>query len=166
MPTSIAPEAARAAIDLMQREIADPDTQWSLGTFGAIAEFSRDRDEPVALRHSERGVSAVTPRGGIALNHHPRSRAFASESVTRTGWSQRVALCLPEDGCAMHGRTVLTELGADGESLRSEDRESMLFDLAEPCRRISAYDRRSRHQRDCVSMPAAPCSNPAIPRWG
>ena len=38
---------AAAAIDLLQREIANPDTQWSLGTFGAIAEFSRDRDEPV-----------------------------------------------------------------------------------------------------------------------
>ena len=31
-----------AAIDLVQREISNPDTQWSLGTFGAIAEFSRD----------------------------------------------------------------------------------------------------------------------------
>jgi hypothetical protein len=38
-----------AAIDLLQREISNPDTQWSLGTFGAIAEFSRDHDEPVRL---------------------------------------------------------------------------------------------------------------------
>ncbi len=28
-----------AAIDLLQREISNPGTQWSLGTFGAIAEF-------------------------------------------------------------------------------------------------------------------------------
>ena len=43
-----------AAIDLLRREIANPDTQWSLGTFGAIAEFSRDRDEPVRLVQSDR----------------------------------------------------------------------------------------------------------------
>jgi len=30
-----------ATSDLLCREIANPDTQWSLGTFGAIAEFSR-----------------------------------------------------------------------------------------------------------------------------
>ena len=38
-----------AAIDLVQREISNPDTQWSLGTFGTIAEFSRDQNEPVRL---------------------------------------------------------------------------------------------------------------------
>ena len=31
-----------ATTDLLQAAIADPETQWSLGTFGAIAEFSRD----------------------------------------------------------------------------------------------------------------------------
>jgi hypothetical protein len=131
MPTSIPPNrtAATATIELLHRQIADPDTQWSLGTFGAIAEFSRDRDEPVSLRQSDHGVSAVTARGGLAIRADPRNRAFASESVTRTGWNQRIALCLPEDGCAMNRRTVLTELGADGEALRSEDRESVLFDL-------------------------------------
>jgi len=165
MPTSIPPEAARAAIDLMQRKIADPDTQWSLGTFGAIAEFSRNRDEPVALWHSEHGVSAVTPRGGIALNHHPRSRAFASESVTKTGWTQRVALCLPEEDCAMHGRTVLTKLGADGEALRPEDRESVLFDLglgalpADFCVRVDDRDTSARlreHTGRAVFEPGNP----------
>ena len=40
--------AAANAIDLLHRGIANPDTQWSLGTFGAIAEFSRDRGEPVS----------------------------------------------------------------------------------------------------------------------
>ena len=59
-----------AAIDLLQREIANPDTQWSLGTFGAIAEFSRDHDEPVRLVQSADAVSAVTARGGIALKPH------------------------------------------------------------------------------------------------
>ena len=118
-----------AAIDLLHREISNPDTQWSLGTFGAIAEFSRDRDEPVRLVQSAETVSAVTPRGGITIKSHPASRPFASEGITRTGWNQRIALCLPKDDCAMNKRVVLTEIGPDHQAPREEDRESVLFDL-------------------------------------
>ncbi len=118
-----------AAIDLLQREISNPDTQWSLGTFGAIAEFSRDHDEPVRLVQSAEGVSAVTPRGGIALKSHAAIRPFASESITKTGWNQRVALCLPRDDCAMNQRVALTEIGPDHQAPREQDREAVLFDL-------------------------------------
>ena len=118
-----------AAIDLLQREISNPDTQWSLGTFGAIAEFSRDPDEPVRLIMSAEAVSAVTPRGGIALKPHATIRPFASEGITKTGWNQRVALCLPRDDCAMNQRTALTEIGPDHQAPREEDREAILFDL-------------------------------------
>ena len=74
-----------AAIDLLQREISNPETQWSLGTFGAIAEFSRDPDEPVRLVASAETVSAVTARGGIVLPPHAAILPFASEGITRTG---------------------------------------------------------------------------------
>jgi hypothetical protein len=121
--------AMTAAADLVRREIANPDTQWSLGTFGAIAEFSRDHDETVVLRQADHEASAVTARGGIAIRHHARSRLFASESITKTGWNQRIALCLPVNDCAMNRRTVLTELDADVEALRPQDRASTLFDL-------------------------------------
>jgi len=121
--------AASPAIDLLQREIADPDTQWSLGTFGAIAEFSRDPCEPVRLGQTDHAVSAVTPRGGILVKSHPGSRPFASESMTKTGWNQRIALCLPEHDCAMGGRGTLTQIGPDREALRAEDRDAVLFDL-------------------------------------
>ena len=32
-------------------------------------------------------------------------------------------------GCAMNGRTVLTEIGPDRDALREEDRAAVLFDL-------------------------------------
>jgi hypothetical protein len=118
-----------AAIDLLQREISNPDTQWSLGTFGAIAEFSRDHGEPVRLVQSVEAVSAVTPRGGIALKPQAAIRAFASEGITKTGWNQRVALCLPTHDCAMNQRVALTEIGPDHQAPRVEDRGAILFDL-------------------------------------
>ena len=48
-------------------QLADHDTTWSLGTFGAIAEFARDPDEPVALRRGDAVLAAVTARGAIRI---------------------------------------------------------------------------------------------------
>jgi len=118
-----------AASELLRREIANPGTQWSLGTFGAIAEFCRDEGEPVRLDHSGATVSATTSRGAIVLKADAATRAFASEGLTKAGWSQRVSLCLPKDTCSMNGRTVLTEVGPDHDAPREEDRHSVLFDL-------------------------------------
>lgn len=118
-----------AAVDLLQREISNPETQWSLGTFGAIAEFSRDPDEPVRLVRSDNMVAALTSRGAIVLKPDAAPRAFASEGLTKTGWSQRVSLCLPKQACAMNRRTGLTEIGPDRDAPREADRHSILFDL-------------------------------------
>jgi len=133
----------QAIATLLSDQIANPDTQWSLGTFGAIAEFSRDPDEQVELRASRREVAAVTERGGIAIRIHDGLRPFASESIAREHWNHRVAMCLPEDTCAMNRRGVLTELGADHDALREQDRGGVLFDLgleapqADLCIRVS-----------------------------
>lgn len=158
---------AAAAIALSRQGIADPDTQWSLGTFGAIAEFSRDEDEPALLTMAADVVSAVTERGGIALRLDPGIRPFASESLTQSGWNQRIALCLPEDACAMHRRGVLTELGADAQALREEDRDSILFDLglgalqADFCVRIEDDDVATQLRRH-VGRPVFDPGNPAM----
>ena len=116
---------------------------------------------------SAEAVSAVTPRGGIALKPDAAIRPFASEGITKTGWNQRIALCLPRDDCAMNQRAALTEIGPDHQAPREEDREAILFDLglgalqADFCVRIG--DQAS--PRGCANMPAAACSSPAIPPW-
>ncbi len=110
-------------------QISDPETQWSLGTFGAIAEFQRDPEEPAEISSKPQALSAVTDRGGIRLSADGHVRLFAFETTTRESWSPRVAICLPADRCAMNGRTVLTELGPDHDALRARDRDGFLFDL-------------------------------------
>ena len=154
-----------AALELLHEQIADADTQWSLGTFGGIAEFSRDRDESVTLTQSATGAAAVTARGGIAIELSENCRPFAFECITRTSWSQRVAFCLPAGGCAMNQRTVLTELHADRAALKREHRESILFDLglgalqADLCVRIDDHDKVAqlrRHTGRSVFDPANP----------
>src|SRR5436190_6222581 len=118
-----------SAFDLITEQLADPEAQWSLGTFGAIAEFMRDADEPANIQHSEGSISVVTPRGGIRLLAHPELRPVAFETISTQAWSQRVAFCLPQAASAMYQRKVLTEVGPDNEALRAQDRGAVLFDL-------------------------------------
>jgi hypothetical protein len=119
-------------LDLLTQQVADNEVGWSLGTFGALAEFTRDADEPVELEREDGAVSAVTARGGLRIAQHPELRPVASESPTSESWSHRVALCLPETSCAMSGRTAFTEVGPDRDALREEDRAGVLFDLGLP----------------------------------
>jgi hypothetical protein len=120
---------ANHLMDFLAGRLADTETGWSLGTFGAIAEFTRDADEPVVFDRIDGAVSAVTARGGLCVAQHPEPRPIASESPTTESWSHRVALCLPETSCAMSRRTEFTEVGLDREALREQDRAGVLFDL-------------------------------------
>ncbi|MGB7260140.1 MAG: hypothetical protein WBD48_18875 [Pseudolabrys sp.] len=114
---------------ILAGQLADPESHWGLGTFGAIAEFTRDRDEPVVLDLSASKLSAVTGRGGIRIVPCAGLRPTAFETAAGLSWNQNFALCLPADAAAMNRRTALTELGRDTEALRDEDRQSVLFDL-------------------------------------
>ncbi len=115
--------------DFLADRLGDTETGWSLGTFGAIAEFTRDADEPVVLDRDDVSASAITARGGLHIAWHPELRPIASESLTKESWSHRVALCLPETACTMNRRSEFTEVGLDREALREEDRAAVLFDL-------------------------------------
>jgi hypothetical protein len=116
-------------IDFLAGQLADAETAWSIGGFGAIAEFMRGADEAVTLQCEECSVSALTARGGLRIEAHDEVRPIASESLTSKSWSHRVALCLPEDICALERRTALTEIGPDRDALRAQDRSAPLFDL-------------------------------------
>jgi uncharacterized protein DUF6925 len=116
-------------LDFLAHQLADTGTGWSVGTFGAIAEFTREAKEPAELDRSCDGISVVTDRGGLRIVPRPGVRLIASESPSAESWSHRVAMCLPRGSCAMSGRTTLTEIGADNGALRGRDREGVLFDL-------------------------------------
>jgi hypothetical protein len=116
-------------VEFLAEQVADSEVAWSVGTFGAIAEFTRDAAEPAVFDRPDGSISAVTARGALRITLHPGFRPIASESPTTESWSHRVALCLPEASCAMSGRTEFTEVGLDGGALREEDRAGVLFDL-------------------------------------
>jgi hypothetical protein len=116
-------------IDMLAGQLADSKAGWSMGTFGAIAEFTRDDDEAASLDRTGDAISVVTARGGLRLQADPGLRPIASETPTKESWSHRIALCLPQADCAMSRRDVLSEIGPDREALRMQDRDGILFDL-------------------------------------
>ena len=113
--------------ELVMRELRVASTSWSVGVLGALAEFHRDENEPC----THGGTCVVTARGALRLDVAPATRAIAYEVVTQNvdSWNHGVALCLPQASSEMNGRRVITELGRDHESIRPEDRDSILFDL-------------------------------------
>jgi len=128
---------------LLAEQIANPEAHWSLGTFGAIAEFMRDADEPVGLSRSACALSAVTSRGGIHIEPTAEIRLVASETAVGEGWNHRLALCLRDDRCAMNRRSAITEIGRDAAALRPEDRDAVLFDLGLCCPQVDVCIRTS-----------------------
>jgi hypothetical protein len=116
-------------MDLLADQLADMEAGWSVGTFGAIAEFTREAGEPAELDRTSDAISVVTDKGGLRIVSHPDLRPIASESPTTESWSHRVALCLPNGSCAMSGHATLTEIGPDDGALRTQDRSGVLFDL-------------------------------------
>ncbi|MGC1611914.1 MAG: hypothetical protein WA801_20270 [Pseudolabrys sp.] len=76
--------------EFFDNQLKDPSAAWSVGSFGAIAEFMRDPDEPVTLRRNG-SHSAVTARGGVLVDAQIGS-LIASESPTAEAWNDRVAL--------------------------------------------------------------------------
>jgi uncharacterized protein DUF6925 len=90
---------------------------WSIGAYGAIAEFHRDPAEPAQID----GLCVATPRGAIAVELPPGCRAFGDERV--------VVLGLAGAEARMSARAGIACLGADRDALRAQDRDALLFDL-------------------------------------
>ena len=113
--------------ELVADHLRSAKSSWSIGAFGAIAEFHREPSEAADARE----FAVVTAGGAIAVRLEERCRAFAYELLSARSdlWLHGVALCLPASEARMTGSTRVTELGPDREALRPDDRNSVLFDL-------------------------------------
>lgn len=118
--------------ELLRDHLADWRSGWSMGSFGAIAEFHQDEGE-FAVIDDDRRMSRATRRGGIRIDRAMVDEivpvAYETLSPKRHRWSQAVALCLPREKARRAGRKVLTELGPDDYAIRGIDRTGILFDM-------------------------------------
>lgn len=117
---------------LVRQMLADAGAGWTIGTFGAVAEFHHVADDPPpVVAVTDESQEVVTARGGIRVSLVAGVRAVAYESLGGPpyGWLHALAFCLPHADAAMGGRTVLTELGPDREALRDTERGARMFDM-------------------------------------
>lgn len=115
--------------EILHAGMTDAETGWSMGSFGAIAEFNHVEGDEMPLMQGE-GV-IFTSRGGIRLDALDDVVPVAWEALSPRAdrWQQGVSLCLPADIAAMSRRTTLTEIGPDKGAIRPQDRDGILFDM-------------------------------------
>lgn len=118
-----------AFADILTGALGDPGTGWSMGSFGAIAEFHHVAGDPAPELPG--GCAMVSVRGGMRLDDPASIRPIPWETLSPRPhrWQQGVSLCLEADRAPMSRRPVLTEIGPDGDALRVQDRGALLFDL-------------------------------------
>ena len=117
---------------LIHRMLGDEEAGWSVGTFGAIAEFHHVEGDPPAqpLLNAD-GGDVVTAAGGMRIKLTGSALPIAFEGLSKRAgaWTHSVTFCLPLDAARRGRRVVLTELCPDVEALRDEDRQAVLFDM-------------------------------------
>jgi hypothetical protein len=121
-----------AFLRLLRDHLADPETGWSMGSFGAVAEFHQDGGETAVVDEPE-ALTRATRRGAIRLE--PRRMrdvvplAYETLSPKPHRWSQALALCMPAAKAKRAERKVLTRLEPDGDAVCGADRSGILFDM-------------------------------------
>ncbi|MEO0618389.1 MAG: hypothetical protein AAFZ01_03825 [Pseudomonadota bacterium] len=118
--------------DTIAAALTDPEVGWSMGSFGALAEFHQDQGEP-DLPTTGKGTARATQRGAIQLNDdmvaHCTPVAYEQLSKNRARWGQGLALCLPEERAIAARRKTLTRLGVDTSAITEKDNDALLYDM-------------------------------------
>ena len=115
---------------ILTRHLQDPETGWSIGTFGALAEFHWEPDEIKKIILENDFGRVVTARGAIEIQRHRKLRLIPYETISTipNAWSQGVMVCLPQKEAAFKTSKGVTEIRAGFNSLMPK-LEGRLFDL-------------------------------------
>ncbi|MEK9753157.1 MAG: hypothetical protein VW338_08115 [Rhodospirillaceae bacterium] len=106
-PDDIAAALAAAA--------GDAATGWSLGTFGALAEFHRGPADAAEVSSDGGGWRVATVAGLLQVERHAEARLLPYEMLSKlpTAWSQSVLICLPQAAADIGGAAGLSEVGVE-----------------------------------------------------
>jgi hypothetical protein len=117
-----------ASLDFLAELAADPANGFSIGAFGAIGEFMRDPDEPVAIRRMAERMEVVTARGALRIQADGPLPVAAWDTLSSDGetWGHALAVCVDQPPAS--ARTIC-DLGLDQDAIRPEDRGERLHDL-------------------------------------
>lgn len=121
------PWSGQSLSDCLLRAALAPGVAWSIGVYGAIAEFAaHDGEEPQRV-YSQNELLLRTRGGALRLRPPPWARLF--ELVGRAGHVERLVLALHRARVKEVPASGLTDLGADRQAIDPPDRDHRLFDL-------------------------------------
>ncbi len=125
------PDPLFDVFEVLKDALKDPETSWSIGTFGALAEFFHDGDQPAHISESPDHLSAETPKGrlSIAQNDQMRLLAYEGLSTLPTAWTQGVLVLLPTEEARLAHRTGIAEVEGHHSQRTTSDPSQVLFDL-------------------------------------
>ena len=116
----------RDVLQLLQHHLSQRSSSWSVGEFGALAEYHHHGPGSADLHNltlwSDGGALRIETAAARVL-------AYETPSANPRLWNHGVAFCLLESEARMHGRAVLTELGPDAQAVRESARGEVLFDI-------------------------------------
>ncbi|MDB5873587.1 MAG: hypothetical protein JWQ07_3029 [Ramlibacter sp.] len=113
-----------ALAEVLAQQLGLPTSSWSMGEFGALAEFHH------VGTSSLRGLALDAAEGSVAIDGiHCTAIAYETISGRPGRWLHGLALCLPVREARMNQRRVITELGPDDGAIRPVERAGLLFDL-------------------------------------
>lgn len=118
----------RELLEFWRPMIKDAGNSWSIGTFGAIGEFHRTKDEPFKRYDTDVSLGLVTDKGGIRVEANIDLDIVPFDNLNSDGesWNQSVIFCAQFEPKAPN---VITSLGEDHNAIRNQDRSSRLFDV-------------------------------------
>ncbi len=113
-------------LDEVEACFADAAGTFVAGVYGAVAEVSRDADEPFEVTRAGSVLTMKTRRAALRLDAAPYLTGF---EVARPERAPLIALAVPAGRAGPQGPADLTDLGPDGESLLPRDAGARRFDL-------------------------------------
>jgi hypothetical protein len=114
----------------LQTCASDPQCGFSIGGFGALAEFQDD--ESIVNSSAAGALEVISARGGMRVErpaNQQNALAYETRSENPDSWQHGLSLIGSGERAQMSGRSSLTELYADHDALRPQDRHAILFDL-------------------------------------
>ena len=105
----------------------EPKTGWSIGVYGAVAEFASSNHATPTIEVGEGRLVLRTPGGAMRL--HPPAGTRMFELVGATGKVERRVLALHRSRLSGIPAVGVTELGADEDAIEPTRKADRLFDL-------------------------------------
>lgn len=119
------------AFATLSKALRDLETSWSIGTFGAIAEFFHSAQFPTRIEESATHLSAKTELGQLTIEWHDDLRLMPYEGLSKitTAWTQGVLVCLPETIATLNPRNGIHEIEPERSTLKTTTLRPVTFDL-------------------------------------